>query len=118
MIVIRLREAMKAYKRQHGKKFTYMTLGKATGISPATLDAIQNRTDYNTTIDTLDKICRELKTTPYDIIIFDPTKAQPIDRKAGGRKKTKKTKSAHKCVKKGEKPKIKQEAKKKKPPKS
>ena len=131
MIVIQLREAMKAYKRQHGNKFTYVTLGKATGISPATLDAIENRTDYNTTIDTLDKICRELKTTPYDIIVFDPTKAQPIDRKAGGRKKTKKSKTARKGVKNAEKPKTapktakkaakpktKRKAKKKKTPKS
>ena len=118
MIIIQLKQAMRAYKRQRGEKMTYDTLAAATGIGTGTLRAIQNREDYNTTIDTLDKICRELKVTPGEIIVFDPTKAQKVARKAGGRKKTKKSKTAVKGVKKPEKPKTKPKAKKKNPPKS
>jgi len=96
---------MKAYKRKHDEKFTYDTLSKVTGLGPSTLSAIQSRENYNTTIDTLDKICRALKTTPYEILVFDPSKPQSVTRKAGGRKKTKKSKTARKGVKKAEKPK-------------
>ena len=111
MIIIQLKRAMRAYKRQHGEKVTYDTLSAATGIGAGTLSAIQSRENYNTTIDTLGRICRALKTTPYDILVFDPSKPQSVARKAGGRKKTKKTKTASKQAKKPK-------TKKKKAPKS
>ena len=118
MILIQLKQAMKAYKRKYDEKMTYQTLAAATGIGIGTLRAIQNREDYNTTIDTLDKICRELKITPGEIMVFDPTKAQKVARKVGGGKKTKRSKIAGKGLKSAEKRKTRAKAKKKKNPKS
>ncbi len=74
---------MKVYKNKYDTKLTYATLAKAAGVAPSTLDAIENRDEYNTTIGTLDKICRALKTTPSDILLYDPSKPQESGKKRG-----------------------------------
>ena len=86
MIVIRLRYAMKVHSAKYDTKYTYETLSERTGVSASTLAAIGNREGYNTTIETLDKICRVLKTTPPEILLYDPTKTQTSATSAGSRK--------------------------------
>lgn len=68
---------MKVYKEKYRTKLTYATLGEAADVSASTLQAIENQEEYNTTIKTLDKICRALKTSPSDILFYDSSKPQP-----------------------------------------
>jgi DNA-binding Xre family transcriptional regulator len=60
MVVIKLREAMLAYKRRTGERMTYQILAARTGIAQATLEVIGSKLGYNTTVATLEKICRAL----------------------------------------------------------
>lgn len=68
---------MKLHKKKHGTTYTYATLAKVADVSASTLQAIENQEEYNTTIRTLDKICRALKTSPSDILFYDSSKPQP-----------------------------------------
>ena len=61
MIVVRLREAMERYRRLTGHRMTYRRLAELTGVSASTLQAIAARKDYNTTLDTVDRIARALQ---------------------------------------------------------
>jgi DNA-binding Xre family transcriptional regulator len=56
MIIVRLREAMERFRRLAGFRMTYKQLSEKTGISESTLQSIAARSDYNTTLDTVDRI--------------------------------------------------------------
>ena len=87
MIIVRLRQAMKVYDKKYHTKSTYDTLAEMTGLSSSTFEAIESRDQYNTTIDTLDRICRALETTPPELLVYDATKPQPTTAARQHRKK-------------------------------
>lgn len=56
MIIVRLRESMERFRRLAGFRMTYKQLSERTGISESTLQSIAARKQYNTTLDTVDRI--------------------------------------------------------------
>lgn len=60
MIVVKLRDAMRAYDRRTGEHLTYAELATRTGLSRATVEAIGSRPSYNTTLETIDRLCTAL----------------------------------------------------------
>jgi len=60
MIVVKLREAMQVYRARTGERMTYARLARVTGVARATLETIGSRPGYNTTLGTIEKICRAL----------------------------------------------------------
>ncbi len=76
MIVVKLREAMEAYRRRTGKRITYEQLAESTGIARGTLQQIGSRLDYHPTLANVEKLCRALDVPPGDLleIIDDPPK--------------------------------------------
>jgi DNA-binding Xre family transcriptional regulator len=72
MISVKLREAMEAYRRRTGERLTYDSLAQKTGLSVATLQSLAARTTYNTTLSTVEKLCRSLQCSPGDILELSP----------------------------------------------
>ena len=68
MVAIKLREAMQAYKRRTGERMTYEILSERTGVAQATLEVIGSKLGYNTTVATLEKICRALDVSFGDML--------------------------------------------------
>lgn len=60
VILVKLREAMEAYRKRTGKRLSYEELAKQTGLSRATLESIGSRDDYNPSLDTIERLCRTL----------------------------------------------------------
>ena len=94
MIVVKLKEAMQGYRRRTGRKMTYAILEEATGLAAQTLGSIASREGYNTTLATIDKLCRELEVTPAELLEYVPTKPArrkqtALRRKPQRKKKTK-----------------------------
>ena len=85
-IVVKLREAMQAYKRRTGERMTYEILAGRTGIAEGTLRNIGSQPAYNTTVATLTKICNALDVLPSDLLELIP---EPPKRKT--KRKTKRT---------------------------
>lgn len=83
MVAIKLREAMQAYKRRTGERMTYLILAERTGIGQATLESIGGKLGYNTTVATLEKICRTLGVDFGDLLemIDDPPKPKRAKKK-------------------------------------
>ena len=77
MIAVQLREAMTDFQQRTGRRITYIRLADLSGLAADTLRAIARRPGYNPSLDTLDRICRALETTPADILAFDPRTPQP-----------------------------------------
>ena len=48
---------MDKYEIKNGHKTTYSEIAKATGLSKATVEALGSRSDYNTTLATVDALC-------------------------------------------------------------
>ena len=65
---MKLREAMEAYRQRTGVRLTYTSLGRATGISPATLQSLAARRGYNTRLSTIAKLCVALDCSPADLL--------------------------------------------------
>lgn len=61
MLKVKLRHAMAEYERTTGRRTTYAEIAEATGLSKATLEALGSRSDYNTTLATVDLLCRYLR---------------------------------------------------------
>lgn len=68
VIIVKLREAMEAYRHRSGERITYEQLAVVTGLSRATLESIATRPDYNASLRTIDKICRALDCAPCDLL--------------------------------------------------
>ncbi len=83
MMAIKLREAMLAFRRRTGTRITYVGLSEKTGIAQTTLRAIGSKLHYNTTVDTLEKLCRALGVGPGELLelVDDPPKAKHANRK-------------------------------------
>ena len=77
-ILIKLREAMLAYKRRTGERMTYAILAERTGLAEGTLHNMGSHRKYNATLATIARICRALDVTPGDLLelIDDPPKAK------------------------------------------
>jgi DNA-binding Xre family transcriptional regulator len=84
-IIIKLREAMLAYKRRTGERMTYEILAQRTGLAVGTLQNMGSRPRSNASLATLARICKALDVSPGDMLelIDDPPKAK---RKLSGRK--------------------------------
>ena len=78
MIVVKLREAMEAYRRRSGQRMTYEQLAELTGIAHSTLRSIGSRLGYRPALGNIERICRALDVTPGDLLelIDDPPKAK------------------------------------------
>jgi DNA-binding Xre family transcriptional regulator len=68
MIYVKLREAMDAYKVRTGIRLTYEAISAQTGISVPTLQSLAARPGYNTTLSTVEKLCRALKCAPAELL--------------------------------------------------
>ena len=91
MIVVKLREAMEAYRRRTGQRVTYAKLAERTGISQETLRSIGSRLNYHPTFANVEKLCRALEVPLPDMLelMDDPPK-----KKAKGKKSKKRNKAA------------------------
>jgi DNA-binding Xre family transcriptional regulator len=67
-IRLRLRHAMDLYERRTGRPISYPELAKKAGLSPATIESIGSRSDYNTTLRTLERLCVALRVTPSELL--------------------------------------------------
>ena len=72
MIKFRLKEMMGKLEVDYGRKLTYETLAKYTGISRQTLARIASPKGCNTTIENMERLCRFFKCTPEELLLFDP----------------------------------------------
>jgi putative transcriptional regulator len=69
---IKLREQMAAYRERTGQPLTYGELADRTGLSRFSLESLATRSSYNTTLDTIERICRALECAPADLLELDP----------------------------------------------
>lgn len=83
MIVVKLREAMEAYRRRTGERMTYEKLADLTGIAHSTLRSIGSRLNYHPTFANVEKLCRALQVPLDDMLelIDDPPKPKPATKK-------------------------------------
>jgi DNA-binding Xre family transcriptional regulator len=68
MIRVKLREAMEIFRRRTGDRLTYDLLAEKTGISANTLQSLATRTNYNTRLTTIEKLCRAMDCLPGDLL--------------------------------------------------
>ncbi len=76
MLVVKLKDAMEAYRRRTGQRITYAELAERTGISHATLRTIGSVLAYHPTLANIERLCKALDVTPGDLleVIDDPPK--------------------------------------------
>lgn len=65
---VRIREAMDAYRTRTGERMTYQKLAAASGLSIATLQSLAARSEYNTRISTIERLCVALQCSPGDML--------------------------------------------------
>ena len=63
---------MKDHRRRTGERMTYQSLAQFTGLSRQTLESVASRSSYNSTLDTIGKLCHALGCQPGDLLILDP----------------------------------------------
>jgi DNA-binding Xre family transcriptional regulator len=68
MIRVRLREAMETHSVVTGEKLTYERLAVLSGISRSALESLAGRTNYNPTLDVIDRLCGALNCSPNDLL--------------------------------------------------
>ena len=97
-IVVKLREAMLAFKRRTGGKMTYEILAERTGLSAGTLQNMGSKPRYAPGLGTLTKICVALNATPGDLLelVEDLTEPEPSSKKTKKTTKKKKKKTTKK----------------------
>lgn len=73
-VIIKLREAVLAYKRRTGEQMTYEILAARTGLAKGTLQNLGGSRKQNANLSTIAKICGALGITPGDLLelIDDP----------------------------------------------
>ena len=59
---------MDDHRQRTGERMTYELLAERTGLSRATLESIASRDNYNTTLSTIEKLCRALDCQPGDLL--------------------------------------------------
>jgi DNA-binding Xre family transcriptional regulator len=77
MLVVKLREAMEAFRQRTGERLTYDIIADRTGIAVTTLQSLAARPGYNTRLSTIERLCRVLECSPGDLLDLrddaDPT---------------------------------------------
>ena len=73
-IRVRLREVMDQHRQSTGERMTYERLAQATGLSPRTLESLASRPGYNTTLDTIAKLCHALNCEPGELLVLQEPK--------------------------------------------
>ena len=83
MLVVKLKDAMEAYRRRTGQRMTYAELAERTGISHATIRTIGSVLTYHPTLANIERICKALDVTPGDLleVIPDPPKPKRASKK-------------------------------------
>lgn len=71
MLKLRLREVMDAYRLRTGTRLTYDTLAQLSGLSIATIQSLAARPSYNTTLSTIERLCRALGCQPGELLELD-----------------------------------------------
>ena len=71
MIRVKLREAMESHRRRTGERMTYERLAQLTGLSRQTLESVASRPGYNSTLETIAKLCRALGCQPGDLLVLE-----------------------------------------------
>ena len=84
MILVKLRQAMEAYRLRTGERMTYQKLSSRSGVSIGTLQSIGSRPDYHPTLANIDKICLALEIPIQDLVEVIPDSPKS---KRGSRKK-------------------------------
>ena len=64
---------MENYHRRTGERMTYKRLAQRTGLSRQTLESVASRPNYNSTLDTIARLCRALDCQPSDLLVLDRT---------------------------------------------
>lgn len=72
MIVVRLREAIRAWESHAGQKMTYAELAERSGVARATIESIASRGGYNATLATVDRLCAALECGLADLVEYRP----------------------------------------------
>ena len=73
---VRLREQMIAYRERTGEPLTYAMLAQRTGLSRFSLESLGTRESYNTTLDTVERICVALGCGPGELLELGDAKAR------------------------------------------
>ena len=74
MIVIKLREAIATFEKRTGTTLSYAELAERTGLARATIEALGSRPNYNTTLATIDKLCKTLGCRLSDLLEYSESK--------------------------------------------
>jgi DNA-binding Xre family transcriptional regulator len=86
-VLIKLREAIQAYKLRTGERMTYGILAERTGLAEPTLENIGGRRKHNANLSTIAKICGALGIAPGDLLELVEEPAKPKAKRAAGRKR-------------------------------
>ena len=86
MIILKLREAMEAYRRRSGKRMTYERLAELTGIAKGTLHQMGRRLDYHPTLANVEKLCAALETPLGGMLEIVPDPPKPKKRKVASKR--------------------------------
>ena len=70
VIVIKLREAIAVFEKRTGTTLSYAELAERTGLARATIEALGSRSNYNTTLTTIDKLCQTLECGLSDLLEY------------------------------------------------
>ncbi len=62
---------MEQHRLRTGERMTYERLAQATGLSPRTLESLASRPGYNTTLDTVARLCGALRCEPGELLALD-----------------------------------------------
>lgn len=100
-LIIKLQEAMRAYRRKSGKKMTYKLLEKRTGIPKERLASIGGRPGHNASLSDLGKICVSLNVGPGDLLEVGTLTKPSEDAPTNGRRRRKKVTARKKRIPKG-----------------
>ena len=61
---------MEAYRRRTGKRMTYHTLAKQTGLARSTIESVATRKGYTASLATIDRLCRALGCQPRELLAY------------------------------------------------
>lgn len=59
---------MEQYRYKTGKRITYEEISRRTGIARTTIESIGSRSAYNTTLETVDKLCDALECSIEELL--------------------------------------------------
>ena len=81
MIVVRLRDMIRAYEQRTGQRLSYAQLAERSGVARATIESLASRSAYNATLATINKLCGALECDLTDLVHYQTKPDQPSSRK-------------------------------------